>query len=620
VVRDSGDIFESDEAADLAALMAAALQPKRQDCRRAAMATRLVGFNSAQLLKLSTAEQEAWLRRFDEWGRLWARQGITAFLNNLEQDSGFSARLAEDPQAERRLTDLRHLEELLQGREAAEHAGPEALYEWFQAQRAAGDDGRSERERRLERDGHAVQVTTVHKAKGLEFDFVFCPYLWTSFKAFASVPPALARDDSGWQLVQPGHADFSRAQLQENLERLREGLRVTYVALTRARRRAYFLAGPLGWASPRPTGPTPLDWLLRLPSKNDDESIESWYQDLAMAKKDPQACTHAEALEILKSGSQGLIEVTAPPPVQAGYWQGEKIAGQALQARDFKVAPPQRWRVGSFSSLAHGREDEGVEREGHDIEPPPLRDADATQPKVILADFARGRQAGLCLHEIYERWNFSDDPAELIARALRRYNLESPAAAQALALALEQSKTALLPGLGSLGQAAADPALSEWQFHLPLMQGLNGGRLAEIFARHARDEQQKAYAASLALLAGRDADRLMTGFIDRIVRIGRQWGVVDWKSNYLGDHALDYQGDNLWYGAASQHYPLQIHLYLAALRRYLRHRAPGHQVVGGWLMFARGVEAGSPRGIVTIHPGDELMQELEELFSAQVPA
>ena len=36
-----------------------------------------------------------------------------------------------------------------------------------------------ERLHRLEEDGDAVQVVTAHRAKGLEFDFVFCPFLWS---------------------------------------------------------------------------------------------------------------------------------------------------------------------------------------------------------------------------------------------------------------------------------------------------------------------------------------------------------------------------------------------------------------------------------------------------------
>jgi exodeoxyribonuclease V beta subunit len=92
--------------------------------------------------------------------------------------------------------------------------------------------------------------------------------------------------------------------------------------------------------------------------------------------------------------------------------------------------------------------------------------------------------------------------------------------------------------------------------------------------------------------------------------------VADWKSNWLGER--DGQGQPLHcgprhYGAAAMaalmatnHYPLQAHLYLVALHRYLRWRLPGYSPqrhLGGYAyVFLRGVpgatEAGAGTGAV----------------------
>ena len=45
---------------------------------------------------------------------------------------------------------------------------------------------REECELRLESDEKAVRIITVHKSKGLEFDVVFCPYVWSGAKARAA--------------------------------------------------------------------------------------------------------------------------------------------------------------------------------------------------------------------------------------------------------------------------------------------------------------------------------------------------------------------------------------------------------------------------------------------------
>jgi hypothetical protein len=54
-----------------------------------------------------------------------------------------------------------------------------------------------------------------------------------------------------------------------------------------------------------------------------------------------------------------------------------------------------------------------------------------------------------------------------------------------------------------------------------------------------------------------------------------------------------------------------MHLYLVALRRYLGEtQAPDD----AWLVFLRGVHAGSTDGILHIKPPEELLAELGGLF------
>src|SRR5205085_6162798 len=80
---------------------------------------------------------------------------------------------------ERRLSDLRHVTELLHGRQSSHPASIAALAGWMADQMADVDDAGVEgARRRLESDADAVAIHTVHGAKGLEFPIVLLPSLW----------------------------------------------------------------------------------------------------------------------------------------------------------------------------------------------------------------------------------------------------------------------------------------------------------------------------------------------------------------------------------------------------------------------------------------------------------
>ena len=68
---------------------------------------------------------------------------------------------------ERRLTDVLHLVELLHAAGRTERLQPQALIEWLERQIERRDRSAPGALCRLESDADAVQITTVHRSKGL---------------------------------------------------------------------------------------------------------------------------------------------------------------------------------------------------------------------------------------------------------------------------------------------------------------------------------------------------------------------------------------------------------------------------------------------------------------------
>jgi exodeoxyribonuclease V beta subunit len=204
------------------------------------------------------------------------------------------------------------------------------------------------------------------------------------------------------------------------------------------------------------------------------------------------------------------------------------------------------------------------------------------------ADLTDGRSRALVAHEL-RRAGLPDSGAEPLLGALRQL-LATPFGGP----------------LGALRPADLPPErrLNELRFDLSLREA-RADALAEAFHRHPGGLFGAAYGDALARLPVRHRG-FLTGSMDLVFPAvagdDEQWWVLDWKSNRLGRR--DERGQCLSCGPAdygpaplrdlmvSHHYPLQAHLYLVALHRYLAWRLPGYDPrrhLGGYVyVFVRG--------------------------------
>ena len=275
-----------------------------------------------------------------------------------------------------------------------------------------------------------------------------------------------------------------------------------------------------------------------------------------------------------------------------------------------------------------------------------------------LVDFPRGAAAGDCLHRILERIDFQqagDHPETqaIVSRELVRAGVD-PSQAEPVGLALDRLRLTVFGGvLGGfrLAHLSRRDRLNELRFDLPLAassgQLVRARDLAAVFRRHPGGAFADAYAASLAALPVASRG-FLTGSIDLVFAAQdhqgqRRWWVVDWKSNWIGERdgqgrpvacaPRHYHPQALRQAMAEHHYPLQAHLYLVALHRYLSWRLSGYDPerdLGGYgYVFLRGVpgagdgvgsgppppaiEAGTP-GLVLERPPLERILALDALL------
>ncbi len=235
VLTGTSSVFLSGAAQDWLALLSALEQPQRTGLARAAALTDFLGWTPEQLAADDDTALDELSVTLHEWGELLARRGVAALLEAASQR--MVARLLGQEQGERRLTDLRHIGQVLHQAATEGRFGVASMVGWLQHRMAeAAADQTEERSRRLESDAESVQVITVHRSKGLEFPVVYAPFLWDKFVPRTPDPLTL-HDADGVRVLDVGGPDgegYAARRAVHAAEDAGESLRLAYVALTRA--------------------------------------------------------------------------------------------------------------------------------------------------------------------------------------------------------------------------------------------------------------------------------------------------------------------------------------------------------------------------------------------------
>jgi exodeoxyribonuclease V beta subunit len=183
IITSDEKVFSSEEALLMRILLDAASEPAREDLIKACLATPLVGMSAEELSEFdeNSINWDGISAEFAGYHELWRDHGFMSmfrvFYNNRAKSN-----LARLPGAERRLTNMQHIAELLHKAETSGRSGIDSLLSWYNENIGQGT-GTEESELRLESDEDAVKILTVHKSKGLQFPVVFVPFAWDEMES-----------------------------------------------------------------------------------------------------------------------------------------------------------------------------------------------------------------------------------------------------------------------------------------------------------------------------------------------------------------------------------------------------------------------------------------------------
>jgi exodeoxyribonuclease V beta subunit len=664
VINGAGSVFGTSPARDWLRLLEAIERPASSPRARAAALTPFLGWTAEQV---ACADEVAWEqvhRRLHQWARVLRDQGVAALTQTITLAEGLPARVLTAADGERRLTDLRHVGQLLHAAAVSEQMGTTALTAWLRQRIAVAEQENSdeERSRRLESDAEAVQVLTIHRSKGLEFPIVYYPFLWEPGYIPRGEQPVVFHDpgagDARTVDVGLDGPDFPRHQRQFEVEQRGEDLRLAYVALTRAQHQAV-----VWWAGSWDSRHSALGRLLFARDEEGNVAPSG-----AATPTDAAATARFEALAAAAPGRVSVERSLLGLPAR---WTGPPAEPLPLEAARFDRALDWRWRRTSYSDITAAAHEARVGSEPEDEvladEPPvPAPAVAAAGAATAAGDGAAGLLAvpsllgampggvrvGSFVHAVLEATDFTapDLRAELTghvaaARARHAVDVGDPAAVVAGLLAAIETPLGPLLGGARLRDLPRADRLDELDFELPLAGGedpaghLAPARIGAVLREHLPPgDPLRAYADRLEDPALRqDVRGYLTGSIDLVVRLRDSDGVprfaiVDYKTNWLGGAgeeltAWHHRPAALAAEMERAHYGLQALLYTTALHRYLRWRLPGYDpgrnLAGVLYLFLRGMTGpatptvdGTPCGVFAWRPAPGLVQALSDVLDA----
>lgn len=569
VSRGGGSVFDTEECGHLIRLLRAIASPRNMAVVKGALSTPLFGWDAQAIAELSVSPS-AWqipARQIKGLETLWNQSGAAQMLLSVIKSQALQERLLSLPDGKRRLTNYRHLAELLESHAASAAIGQDlaSLIEWTLRQRFQ-DSPAEDRLLRLETDEDLVSVVTLHASKGLEYPIVFCPFLHHAVSVSKSAGLAYHEAHGDHRSVlQLGEPSAQELQLARD-EAESEVMRLAYVALTRARHRTYVVMLDPG---SRKNAVCPVGHLLQL-----DDTPDQWSEQL-------------QAFATRTASDWRQLTVSDPDTTQAVATP--ESSSTSAHASHFSRRLERTWGVTSFSALKNHMDPSG---QGQDYDFEPFRtESAAANDKIGVPG---GVRTGIVLHRLLELANFQW-PQERLGDFVKKELAEA--------------------GHAFLHAPAVTRLL--WQvLRTPLGHGLDSLRLCDIARRSRIDELGFYFAidqlpARLAQACRTAFDRdarvgtgvqtgFLRGFIDLVFEADDRYYVVDYKSNFLGSTFADYATDALNRVMEDTGYDVQGLIYAQALHRQLALRVPDYAYEkhfgGVAYLFLRGMNPTNPQG------------------------
>lgn len=563
VLIDEVKIFNIPEAKDVLYILQA-IQEGSSSAIHKALLSKLTGYSSTDIEKLNITYH---IKRFKNYLGVLQSKGVYTCLLSFYEDYHTRNVLIGSADSITK-NGLKAYSNVLQLAEALQGIQKQRGYELtgliaFLKKAIAGEevDG-DEYVQRMESDESAIQISTIHKSKGLQYNIVLAPDLDLGISAKGAF--SSFRNTEGAYYFEPNYNKPNENNKDFIIQTEQENRRLIYVALTRAKYQLYVFT------------------------------------------------QNKEALGALLQGKQDSKHIVIKSyPTEEVEFKPEKEETKALvysEPSNFKLKDKDWVKMSfSFLSLPHATIPKTftTENEGYD--------------NFIFKELERGAHIGNLLHTIFEyidfttpeKWEKTID-INLKYYIPRKQEQYKPWMTEFLNhvlganIQIPGNKPFVLKDIPNANK------INELEFDI---------NISDLHLSRLYDLQTDTVQFSFKNV---DLYGILNGKIDLFFEHENKYYILDWKSNYLGDSLEEYTPEKLNDAMNESNYHLQYYIYTMAAKRYLESKIHGFdyatQFGGVIYLFLRGMRLDGGTGVFTTKLPLETVEAMEQVFCLDVAA
>ncbi len=469
----------------------------------------------------------------------------------------------------------------------------------------------------------SVNIITIHKSKGLQFKIVICPYLW---QKPLDQKTQLWRDNQNLLISKKYKLYKKYISYQDFIkkESLNEAERLAYVAFTRAKKQLIVL-----WTKAAAQEGNPLSGFL-FGSESINLNIEDHTKEMMEKSfKKRKLKVHIQDIKVIETNktwiqpkSEVKLSLGAIPKHQfENSWGRYSFSKWITQKNDELSLKDFSDELNEDHTFKNEVEDLSIQKSDQIfIEKDQLIDSledNRWDKESPISNFPKGPIAGTCLHKILERIDFNDIENQLKVSTIieEELNIVNISNSFIEPINILLKRIANIPLGGPLGKFKmknlnSKTSIKELKFDIPICHADNPINTLELSSIFREDSQNKYGSDYINKLMNLNiySSGFLSGSIDQVFADNSnhevaKWWVLDWKSNWIGsplskedssscspsNYSITRMDEEMYH----HHYPLQAHIYLLALHRFLNWRLPDYSPqkhLGGYIyVFLRGL-------------------------------